>query len=161
MLPLQVRVDLGALAIKGYSAFPKSSSITGTSPSDCLVSYLGHSLVGFFTPLQRSTWCILHLQLTGQICFVSNWTLLLCACLCIHQKVCNLMIKNIFIFLYNLCPVGWGCRIHRLLLCRGVRPPTNESPVYDTKQSDGEVPAMLELWGIRSTPLLPSLPVLI
>ena len=20
------------------------------------------------------------------------------------------------------CPVGWGCRIHRLLLCRGVRP---------------------------------------
>ena len=24
-----------------------------------------------------------------------------------------------------LCPVGWGCRIHQLLLCRGVRhPPT-------------------------------------
>ena len=23
------------------------------------------------------------------------------------------------------CPVGWGCRIHRLLLCRGVRPPTS------------------------------------
>ena len=21
-----------------------------------------------------------------------------------------------------ICPVGWGCRIHRLLLCRGVRP---------------------------------------
>ena len=21
------------------------------------------------------------------------------------------------------CPVGWGCRIYRLLLCRGVRPP--------------------------------------
>ena len=20
------------------------------------------------------------------------------------------------------CPVGWGCRIHRLLLCRGIRP---------------------------------------
>ena len=29
---------------------------------------------------------------------------------------------------------------------------------YDTKQSNGEVPAMLELWGMRSTPLLPSLP---
>ena len=26
---------------------PQSSSITGTSPSNCLVSYLGHSLVGF------------------------------------------------------------------------------------------------------------------
>ena len=23
---------------------------------------------------------------------------------------------------YVNCPVGWGCRIHRLLLCRGVRP---------------------------------------
>ena len=34
----------------------------------------------------------------------------------------------------------------------------NECPVYDTKQSDGEVPAMLELWGMRSTPSLPSLP---
>ena len=36
--------------------------------------------------------------------------------------------------------------------------PPNECPGYDTKQSDGEVPAMLELWGMQSTPLLPSLP---
>ena len=28
----------------------------------------------------------------------------------------------------------------------------------DTKQSDGEVPAVLELWGMRSTPSLPLLP---
>ena len=34
-----------------------------------------------------------------------------------------------------VCPVGWGCRRHRLLLCRGVRPPPNECPGYDTKQS--------------------------
>ena len=40
---------------------------------------------------------------------------------------------------------------------RGKTPP-NECPGYDTKQSDGEVPVMLELWGMRSTPLLPSLP---
>ena len=33
----------------------------------------------------------------------------------------------------------------------------NECPVYDTKQSDGEVPVMPELWGMRSTPSLPSL----
>ena len=26
---------------------------------------------------------------------------------------------------------------------------------YDTKQSDGEVPVMLELWGMQSTPSLP------
>ena len=31
----------------------------------------------------------------------------------------------------------------------------NSAEEYDTKQSDGEVPAMLELWGMRSTPLLP------
>ena len=60
--------------------------------------------------------------------------------------------------LIQLCPVGWSCRIHRLLLCRGVRSPPNECPEYDTKQSDGEVLAMLELWGMRSTPSLPSLP---
>ena len=29
---------------------------------------------------------------------------------------------------------------------------------YDIKQSDGEVPAVLELWGMRSTPSLPLLP---
>ena len=34
----------------------------------------------------------------------------------------------------------------------------SECPGYDTKQSDDEVPAMLELWGMWSTPLLPSLP---
>ena len=45
-----------------------------------------------------------------------------------------------------------------MFLFRGVRPPGNEYPRYDTKQSDGEVPVMLELWGMRSTPLSPSLP---
>ena len=58
----------------------------------------------------------------------------------------------------NICPVGWGCKIHRLLLCRGVRPPPNECPGYDTKQSVGAAPKMLELWGKQSTLLLPLLP---
>ena len=31
-------------------------------------------------------------------------------------------------------------------------------PGYDTKKSDGEAPVMLYLWGMQSTPLLPSLP---
>ena len=39
MLRLRTRVDLGAMAIKGYSAFPK----------DCLVSYSGH-LLGEYYP---------------------------------------------------------------------------------------------------------------
>ena len=59
------------------------------------------------------------------------------------------------------CSVGWDCRIHRLLLCRGAKPHLNGCPGYDTKQSDGEVPVMLELWGMRSTPSLPSLPGLL
>ena len=37
-------------------------------------------------------------------------------------------------------------------------PPTNKCPRYDTKQSDGKVPVMVDLWGMRSTPSLPLLP---
>ena len=29
---------------------------------------------------------------------------------------------------------------------------------YDAKQSEGEAPVILELWGMRNTPLSPSLP---
>ena len=36
-------------------------------------------------------------------------------------------------------------------------PYPNECPGYDTKQSDGEVPAMVEPRGMQSTPSLPSL----
>ena len=57
----------------------------------------------------------------------------------------------------KFCLVGWGCRIYWLLLC-GVVGPLNKYTGYDTKQSDGEVPVMLELWWMRSTPSLPSLP---
>ena len=35
---------------------------------------------------------------------------------------------------------------------------SHKCPEYDTKQFDGEVPVMLELWGMRSTPSLLSLP---
>ena len=42
-------------------------------------------------------------------------------------------------------------------LCRGVRPATNECPVYDITPPDEEAPVMLEPWGKQSTPSLPSL----
>ena len=59
----------------------------------------------------------------------------------------------------QLLPVGWGCRIHQLQLCRAVRPsPPNKCPGYDTKKSVDVVPVMLKLWGMQSTPSLPSLP---
>ena len=46
---------------------PQSSSITGTSPSDCLGSYPEHSLSGGggFTYLQRCSRSILQSQVTG------------------------------------------------------------------------------------------------
>ena len=37
--------------------------------------------------------------------------------------------------------------IHRLLLC-------NESPQYDTKQSDGQIPIMLKIWGNAEYPFI-------
>ena len=38
------------------------------------------------------------------------------------------LVRYLFIYAFmchskSVCPVGWGCRIHQLLLCRGVRPP--------------------------------------
>ena len=36
----------GSNGNKGVLHIPQSSSLSGTSPSDCLVSYLGHSLGG-------------------------------------------------------------------------------------------------------------------
>ena len=56
-----------------------------------------------------------------------------------------------------VCPVSWSCRIHRLYLCRGIRLP-NKCPRYDSKQSNGEVPVMLELWWMQTNLSLPSLP---
>ena len=34
-------------------------------------------------------------------------------------------------FIYHICPVGWGCKIHRLHLCRGLRPLHPASSVLD------------------------------
>ena len=42
---------------EGVLGIPKSSCITGTPPSDCLVSYTGHSLMVCYS-LQRCSWCI-------------------------------------------------------------------------------------------------------
>ena len=57
-----------------------------------------------------------------------------------------------------VCSVGKGCRINRLHHCQGVTPSPNECLGYDPKQSDSEVPVMLKLWWMWSTPSLPPLP---
>ena len=56
-----------------------------------------------------------------------------------------------FFSFFSDYPVSWGCRIHRLHLCRGLRHPQWVS-WFDTKQSDGDVPMMLELTKIPSNP---------
>ena len=53
---------------EGVLCILRSSSISGTSPLDCLMSYLEHSfVVRGLTPLQRCSRCILQHQPTGQI----------------------------------------------------------------------------------------------
>ena len=44
--------------------------------------------------------------------------------------------------------------MHHVPLQKGKIPPTS---ILHMKQSDGEVPVMLDLWGMWSTPSLPSL----
>ena len=84
------------------------------------------------------------------------------ACSIIRALSTHFFCKKLFLllFFYHFIhgPVGCGCWIHRLHLCCGVRPPPNECPRYDIKQSDGEALVMLEFWGMQSTPSLPVLP---
>ena len=54
-------------------------------------------------------------------------------------------------------PRRLGLRNTLTALFRGVRPP-NECPVYDTKRSAGELPVMLEFYGMWNISSLPSLP---
>ena len=53
---------------------------------------------------------------------------------------------------YLPSPVGWGCRIRRLQLCKGERP-YGECPAYETKSSDGEA-FVLGFRGMQSTPFI-------
>ena len=52
------------------------------------------------------------------------------------------------------CPGDWSGRINRLRLCRGIRLHLHPSEFsgYDTRQYDGEVPVMLELSEMQSSP---------
>ena len=66
VLPILTRVDLRAMAVKRYSVFPQSSSITGALPSDCLVSFQDSRLEVPYS-LQRSNPYILQPQTTGPL----------------------------------------------------------------------------------------------
>ena len=57
---------------------------------------------------------------------------------------------------------GWGAggavEYTNCFFVEGEDPHHNECPGDDTKQFDGKAPAMLELWGMWSSPSLPLLP---
>ena len=80
-----------------------------------------------------------------------------CMYVCMYVSICASIYSLLREEQMCPCPVDWGHRICRLLLCRRVRSP-KECPSYDIKQSDGEVPVMLKLWGMQGTPSLPSFP---
>ena len=69
MLPLRARVELGAMAMKWFSAFPKVQHPWNFTIR--LFSAISRTLVGSggLTPLQSSNRCILHSQLTRQLLY--------------------------------------------------------------------------------------------
>ena len=65
MLQLRARVKLGAMAMKGYSAFLKAPVLL--EPPDQIVSVISRIVVeGSLIPLQRRSRRILQPQMTGQ-----------------------------------------------------------------------------------------------
>ena len=115
MLPLQARVDLGAMEIKGYSAFPKAQALPECHHQICLMSYPGHLLgesyfsaevqsvyftapanwatrhslfMGWVLPLcRKSSQCILQPQLLGHRTLIGRGTYLSAKPQCILQPL--------------------------------------------------------------------------
>ena len=84
--PLIGQSEPGSDGNEGVLCISQSSSITGTSQSNCLASYPGHSLREGVIPLQRSSQCILQSQLTGQahICILNTTIAYEYACVVVY-----------------------------------------------------------------------------
>ena len=81
---------------------------------------------------------------------------------CLGHSDISFMLPSLFLFVdevwqHNLNFPSWDWRILRLPICKEVKLSSNECSEYDCKLSDGEVPVMLEFWGIWDTPSLPLL----
>ena len=145
MLPLRTRVDLGTIAMKGYSAFRKATALM-VPQYQSVYSYQGCSLRGFL---------LVRRDALGVFCSPSrlgNWNFGYFALL----KSIFIWIKGKWIFqcVYDPClcfpriisgHVDSGCRIHWLLLCGELRF-LSKCPVYGTKQSNDEASVMPELF---------------
>ena len=73
------------------------------------------------------------------------------------------MIVHIYSYanLYITAQLAWDVEYTDCIYSKSKNLLHNECPGYDIKQYDGEVPVILELWGMQSTPSLPSFPGLL
>ena len=129
---------------EGVFCIPQTSSITGTSPSECLLSYSGHSLGESYPSAEK--------QLVYSTVSVDwpNANLRYC--------VYSYLLRRPCLFLLVHYPIREDCRIGRLQFCKDVRPsPPQWGFWYDAKRFDVES-LVSKLWGIWSTPSLPLLP---
>ncbi len=69
-----------------------------------------HFLGPIYVPLFHDNQSILYFETENKFDFVIF-------------TLSNHYIKNVYMRIKKQTPVGWGCRIHRLHLCRGVRSP--------------------------------------
>ena len=66
MLPRRARMDLGAMAMKGYSVFPKAPALLEPHHQIAYCHIQDTRCGEGLTPLQRNSRCILQPQPTGQ-----------------------------------------------------------------------------------------------
>ena len=174
MLPLRVSGYLGKDSNKGIPNIPQSFSITEVSPSDCLVSYPGHSLgesypsaemqsVYSTAPADWATGVVWFLYIQAYHKHINLHELFNAKTNQVEEQF-NLHRERMRGFIplpSNLSeserPVSWSGRIHRLHPCGEVTPSTIDYLGHDTKPCDGETPP-LELWEKWNTPSFPLLP---
>ena len=98
MLPLRARVDLGAMAIKGYSAFPKAPVLLEPHHQIVYCHIYDNRWGGGLTPLQRSSRCILQPHRLSKhgyvsVCVYKWWT--------VSMGLCFLKSARAFFFFYD------------------------------------------------------------
>ena len=123
-----------------------SSSTTGASPLDCVMSYTGYSFRG--TYISRDALSVFYSP---------SWL----AAIRRFNVICRTLVGWDFFWILerniNAYSGNWGCRIHPLFLCRGLNHPPQRVSRYDIKQSGFQVPVKQELSGMQCTLSLLSL----
>ena len=118
---------------------PQSSSIVGSSPSECLVSYLGHSLAAGFLLLCREAVGVFYSpSRLGKGTDDERGSG--------DSELCSRLDGD------NIYPFAQlsGAVEYTDCFSEGVRP-SHECPGHGTKLSNTVVPVTLGLWGMRST----------